>query len=69
LVFSLTKSENKRTKLVLSGELVPFRGRRMWGNGRGGLIQCKYCVHLYINGKMRPIETIPGMGGRENKEE
>jgi hypothetical protein len=21
------------------------------------------CVHLYVNGKMIPIETIPGMGG------
>jgi hypothetical protein len=24
---------------------------------------------LYINGKMRPVETIPGMGGRGDKEE
>jgi hypothetical protein len=23
---------------------------------------CKYCVHTYENGKMRPVETIPGMG-------
>jgi hypothetical protein len=22
-----------------------------------------YIVHLYINGKMRPVETILGMGG------
>jgi hypothetical protein len=22
----------------------------------------KYCVHIYVNGKMRHVETIPGMG-------
>jgi hypothetical protein len=25
------------------------------------------CVHLYVNGKMIPIETIPGMGGGEGE--
>jgi hypothetical protein len=24
---------------------------------------CKYCVHMYVNGKMRPVEAIPGMRG------
>jgi hypothetical protein len=24
----------------------------------------KYYVLMYENGKMRPVETIPGMGGR-----
>jgi hypothetical protein len=28
----------------------------------------KYCVHMYINGKMIPVETVPGMGRREIKE-
>jgi hypothetical protein len=23
---------------------------------------------MYVNGKMRPVETIPGMGGEEIKE-
>jgi hypothetical protein len=23
----------------------------------------KYNVHIYVNGKMRPVETIPGIGG------
>jgi hypothetical protein len=23
-----------------------------------------YCVHMYVNVKMIPVETIPGMGGR-----
>jgi hypothetical protein len=29
----------------------------------------KYCVHMYANGKMRSIETIPGMGGGVDKGE
>jgi hypothetical protein len=29
----------------------------------------KYCVHMYINGKMISVETIPGMGGGGNKGE
>jgi hypothetical protein len=24
----------------------------------------KYCVHMNVSGKMRPGETIPGIGGR-----
>jgi hypothetical protein len=24
--------------------------------------KCKYCVHLYVNGKVIPVETIPEMG-------
>jgi hypothetical protein len=39
------------------------------GGGCGERVQeSKYCVHVYINGKMRPVETIPGMGGGEIKE-
>jgi hypothetical protein len=26
-------------------------------------------VHMYVNGKMMPVETIPGMGGEEDKGE
>jgi hypothetical protein len=22
----------------------------------------QYCVHMYVNGKVRPVETIPGWG-------
>jgi hypothetical protein len=29
---------------------------------------CKYCVFMYVKGKMRPVETIPGMGGGRIKE-
>jgi hypothetical protein len=43
-------------------------GRRR--KGVGEWIWCKYCVHIYVNGKIRPVETIPGieaMGGiKEN---
>jgi hypothetical protein len=34
----------------------------MWG------IWYKYCVHIYINGKMIPDETITGMGVGRIKE-
>jgi hypothetical protein len=30
----------------------------MWGKGVGGWIWCKYCVYMYVNGKMRPVETF-----------
>jgi hypothetical protein len=30
---------------------------------------CKYCVHMYINVKMIPVETIPGMGEGRDKGE
>jgi hypothetical protein len=29
---------------------------------------CKYCVHMYVNGKMVPAETFPGMGLGGDKE-
>jgi hypothetical protein len=28
-------------------------------------IWCKYCIHMYVNGKVIPVETIPEMGGGE----
>jgi hypothetical protein len=27
------------------------------------------CVHIYANGKMRPVETVPGMGEGGIKED
>jgi hypothetical protein len=44
--------------------LVTVGGERRRGKGIGGQIWCKYCLHMYVNGKMIPVETIPGMGGR-----
>jgi hypothetical protein len=29
----------------------------------------KFYVYMYVNGKVRPFETIPGMGGGGNKGE
>jgi hypothetical protein len=28
----------------------------------------KLCIHVCVNAKMIPVETIPGIGGREIKE-
>jgi hypothetical protein len=28
----------------------------------------KYCMHIYVNGKMRHVETTPGMGRGKIKE-
>jgi hypothetical protein len=28
-----------------------------------------YCVHMNVNGKMKPVETIPGMGEEGDKGE
>jgi hypothetical protein len=30
---------------------------------------CKYYVHMHVNGKMRTVKTIPGMGDSRNKRE
>jgi hypothetical protein len=30
---------------------------------------CKYCAHMYVNGKLIPIETIPGIEEGEDKGE
>jgi hypothetical protein len=49
--------------------LVSVGRERMWWKGVGGWIWCKYCVHMYVNGEMRPIETLPGMGEGNNKGE
>jgi hypothetical protein len=48
--------------------LLPVRGGRMWAKGVGEWIWCKYCVHLYANGKIRPVETITGIRGGRIKE-
>jgi hypothetical protein len=39
------------------------------GKGIGGKIWCKYYMPMYVNGKMRSVETIPGMGGERGKGE
>jgi hypothetical protein len=38
------------------------REARIKGKGVGGRMWWKYYVRMYENGKIRPVETIPGMG-------
>jgi hypothetical protein len=38
-------------------------GERVWE----GEYKCKYCVHMYVNGKIISAETILGMGGRKKE--
>jgi hypothetical protein len=40
----------------------------MWGKGVGGQIWCKYGIHMYVNGKTKPVETIPGVGWGDKEE-
>jgi hypothetical protein len=39
------------------GEQEDRTGRRMVG----GWIQCKKCIHMYVNAKMIPNEMVPGI--------
>jgi hypothetical protein len=51
------------------GELVHVGGRRIRDEERGfrRVNVAKYCVHMYVNGKMIP-ETVPGIRGGRIKE-
>jgi hypothetical protein len=49
--------------------LIPVGGDRWWGKEERQWIQCKKCVHMNVNAKIIPFETIPGMGGRVDKGE
>jgi hypothetical protein len=55
-----------QNRSCLGGKLVPMGGGGRWEEGVGGWICCKYCIHMYENGKMIPVETVPGMGGRRD---
>jgi hypothetical protein len=48
--------------------LVPVGGGRIWGKGGGEWISYKYCVHMYINEKMRQLKLFQEWG-RKNKRE
>jgi hypothetical protein len=37
---------------------VSVRGRNYGGKGCGRVSIVKYCVHIYVNGKMKPVETF-----------
>jgi hypothetical protein len=51
---------------VLPGVVSTSGRRRMWERGWEG---ANTVYTLYVNGKMIPVETIPGIGGEGNKEE
>jgi hypothetical protein len=50
------------------GRTGPVWGWYQWGEQVWEGKMCKYCAHVCVNGKMRPAETVPGMGGGEMKE-
>jgi hypothetical protein len=68
-IFSFAKSENRR-----GGQVLPV-GDDNSGRGKGwvkvvrGLIWCKYCAHMNVNGKKIPVETISRMAGRRDEGE
>jgi hypothetical protein len=65
------KNREQEGKIGPVWGLVPVGGDTMSGEGIGGRIWRKYCAHMYINGKMRTAETIPGVmagGIKENDE-
>jgi hypothetical protein len=33
------------------------------------MLKKKCCIHMYVHGKMIPVETIPGIGGGSDKGE
>jgi hypothetical protein len=49
--------------------LVPIGGERCGVKCVGKWIWYKYYVHIYVKGKMRPVETIPGMKENGDKGE
>jgi hypothetical protein len=53
---------------VLPGELASVSVARICRESVRGLIMCKYWVHMYVNGKMRPAATIAGIQKRGIKE-
>jgi hypothetical protein len=59
LFLSFAKLEKRRAEQVLP---------RRWGKGVRRSIWCKYCVHMNVNGKKIPVETISQTGGGELKE-
>jgi hypothetical protein len=54
---------------VGGGGLVPVEGGEMSGK-RGRMVSIvQNFVHMYVNAKMIPIETVPGIGERRDKGE
>jgi hypothetical protein len=49
LIQNQRKERQKRS--CRDGEVGASGRRRRWGKGEGRWILCKYCVHMYVNGK------------------
>jgi hypothetical protein len=47
-----------KTNVCEDSGFAPVGGGRWWGKSVGGKIQYKKCVHIYVNAKTIPIETI-----------
>jgi hypothetical protein len=59
--------EKKREEQVLHGGFIPVCEGEV-GKGYGRVNNGADAVYMYKNGKVRPVETIPGMGrGRVKK--
>jgi hypothetical protein len=54
------KTDNRRAEQFLSG--VGTRGRGGYKERVRRVNMVEYYALMYENGKMRPVETIPGMG-------
>jgi hypothetical protein len=53
--------ENRKVKQVLSGGWHQREGEDI-RKGCGRVTMVQILCRMYVNGKMRPVETIPGMG-------
>jgi hypothetical protein len=64
--FSFTKLEHRRVDQIWDVGGILEGGGKMWrrqkGVGGGMWYKCKYCVHMDVNAKTIPVETVPGMG-------
>jgi hypothetical protein len=62
--FPSTKLEN-RTKSPAHGEWsASVGGEEMLGKGNSRMNMVQKYVHMYVNAKMIPFKTTPGIGGR-----
>jgi hypothetical protein len=62
LFTQLFDSLNHKVKAVQDGGGTSGRGEVARKGGRR-VNMCKNCVYIWVNAKILPVETIPGMGG------